>query len=154
MIEGHNNCILSLQVSVSNTEMGLLFSTANHRDCRQKNFFTGFRLLSFASLETITDESREYRVIRKCINSVKKTLRDDADLRDFLFSNYFVSEEVYRNIPQEQEFLNGIINKVAIAPENYHRLMNYFRQGGEKYKDIVDILEREYLGIESGPEGK
>ena len=103
-------------------------------------------------------ESREYKTLRKCVESVRITLRDDVELQNFLFGNYFISKEEYDNIAnlsQEQKItslLNGFLNKVKIAPENYHRLMDYFRNGGEKYKEIVDILEREYLG--SGQEGK
>ncbi len=102
------------------------------------------------------------RTVKKCTYQLEMALGSSKDLLIFLDGESLISEGVYRDLRDPRSSLSKddkasclvleIRRVVELKSENYHTIMNYLRSM-DQYKDIVEILDREYQKQQSNQVG-
>ena len=100
------------------------------------------------------EESKEYSTIVKCIKQLEIAFSsNNKDIALFLFQQKFITPEHYDEVNDPKSNLTDaekatmlvtdIRKCVSLVPRNYHKLVDHLRQN-IRYKDIVEILDKEY----------
>ena len=107
-------------------------------------------------------ESKEYSTIIKCSRKLEIALKSDRAIAQFLHEQGLLTTDDYdiitsptaRLSPAEKSnvLVAAIRDRVELHPRNYHIVVNYMHQNNTKYRDIIEILDREYQGPGVSPE--
>ena len=98
--------------------------------------------------------SKEYV---NCASQLATALHSDKDIPHHLRANGFLTEEIYDDVinprsmhsasDKADELVSGIRRRVKQSPTNFHKLVDSLRNKEGKYKDILEILEKNILRI-------
>ncbi len=100
----------------------------------------------------------EYNTLVNCTDKLVIALHSDNLILNYLDREGFVKPNNYEEVSNPKSMLSpnqkagllvaGIKDKVELNPQNYHKLMTYFRRDRRRYGDIADILDEEYHTLE------
>ena len=106
-------------------------------------------------------ESKEYSTIVKCSRKLEIALKSDRAIAQFLREQGLLTTDDYdvinsptsRLSPAEKSsiLVAAIRDRVELHPRNYHIVVNYMHQNSTRYRDINEILDKEYQGPEVSP---
>jgi hypothetical protein len=97
----------------------------------------------------------ELDTLEKCTPMLETALEDpERELVHYLTEKCFITNQVRDSVldalspldasQKAGALVKGIKNRVKQDPESYHVLMKRFMEGGEQYRPIVTVLEKEY----------
>ena len=99
-------------------------------------------------------ESKEYSTIVKCRRKLEIALESDRDIAQFLLQQGFITQERYDEVINPKSSLTdadkvsmlvtAIRNRVELNPRNYHKVVDHLRQNIIRYRDIIEILDKQY----------
>ena len=99
--------------------------------------------------------STEYLTIVTCASQLATALHSDRDIPHHLHAKGFITKDIYDDVINPRcmlsasdkacELVSGIRRAVERSPTNYNKLVSFLRENGDRYNDIVKILEEEYL---------
>ncbi len=95
----------------------------------------------------------EFKTVRNCTPQLEMALGSCKDFLSFLDREELIQDTVYNNISDPTSNLSKdakattlvleIRRVVQLKSQNYHIIMKYLHSKGQ-YRDIVEILDREY----------
>ena len=101
-------------------------------------------------------ESKEYSTIVKCSRKLEIALKNDREIVQFLHEQGLITTDDYdvvsspisRFPPAEKSsvLVAAIRDRIELHPRNYHVVVNYMCQNSTRYRDIIEILDKEYQG--------
>ena len=101
-------------------------------------------------------DSREYCTVRNCSSELERALQEDRDIVYFLNGKGFITDNdceellhpktVLTSAQKAGQLVGAIKRRVSLSRQDYHTLVEHFRQNRRMYGNILDILEREYAG--------
>ena len=102
--------------------------------------------------------TKEYLTIVACATKLATALHSDKDIPHHLHAKGFITKDIYDDVINPRcmlsasdracELVSGIRRTVERSPTQYHKLVTYLRENGDRYNDIVKMLEEEYLTSE------
>ena len=104
-------------------------------------------------------ESKEYSTVVKCSRKLEIVLKSDRNIAQFLHEQRLLTTDDYdavnsptsRLSPAEKSsiLVAAIRDRIELHPRNYHVVVNYMHQHSTRYRDIIEILDKEYQGENS-----
>ncbi len=95
-------------------------------------------------------DSLEYNAIINCRQQLEIALKDDRDIVQFLRCKHFIDDEIQEFVLnsvvispllKSGKLVKKIIDKVRLNSKHFYTLLQEFKNHGEKYSDIIEILE-------------
>ena len=98
--------------------------------------------------------SEEYLTMVTCASQLATALHSDRNIPHHLHAKGFITKDIYDDVINPRcmlsesgkacELVSGIRRTVERSPTQYHKLVSYLRENGDRYNDIVKILDEEY----------
>ena len=102
--------------------------------------------------------SREDQALVICASQFATALHSDGDIPHYLQANEFLTKETYDEVisPKSTLFeydkacvlVSGIRRRVEQSPTDFHKLVGYLKEKGDRYRTIVKLLEETYSALE------
>lgn len=99
----------------------------------------------------------EYLTVLHCMGKLELAFKGDRDLATFLLQEGVISKDTYDDVMNPRstlttvqkagELLRELMDAIKMNCQKYHSFMGRFRENPRAYKDIVDILDEEFLKL-------
>ena len=99
----------------------------------------------------------EYTTLVECADKCEIALSGDKAITHFLLVNGIITDEIFDSVNDPKSMLtsrdksrilvNDIKKMVCLNPQNYHKLIRYFRENKLQYVDILAIFDEKFTSM-------